>query len=424
MKSNLKVIIIPFCLILLLSIPKDNHAQNVKQDIEQIESSLTSIIHLKGQEKKKFSFEERMRYHHIPGASIAILKNGKLYISKSYGIKNANHKGAVDRNTIFQAASIAKPFTALGILKLVETNSVNLDDPVNKYLVGWQLEENEHTKDHKVTIRSLLNHTGGINVHGFDGYRISEELPTTIQVLNGEGNTDRVFVEHKPHEKWKYSGGGYVILQKLIEDLTGEKFIDFMQTEILKPLGMEHSTFQYPIDTMTHKNISSAHYNNGEVVPGGWNNYSELGAGGLWTTAEDLIKYCIEIQQIMAGKENGILKKSTIEEMLNPGLNDWGLGVSVKGKNETLRFSHEGKNEGYFAELIGFANKGDAAVILTNGNSGELVNEFLIAVSDHFKWNTHHQRVIEIQEYNENQLNQYTGLYAWTEDKSWIVEMT
>ncbi len=399
-------------------------AQQGEEDLNNIMSSLSSITHIEGEKRIIASFIERMKHYNIPGASIAIMKDGELLISKAYGVKTANNSDPVDRNTLFQAASITKSFSALAILKLVDQGKISLDDPVNLHLKGWKLADNDFTKDRAVTIRSLLNHTGGTNVHGFDGFAQGLVLPTTTAVLAGEGTSDPVVVFQKPYEKWDYSGGGYVILQKVIEDVTGLTFSNFMKAEIIEPLGMTNSTFQQPLDTLIYDNISVAHHVNGDVWENGWQNFAEAAAGGLWTTAEDLIQYYIEIQSIISGNEDGILKKSTIEEMLKPGLNNWGLGVEIRGTGDDIKFGHEGSNPGYFGEMMGFAEKGDAVVILTNGSSGSLVKEFLIAVSDYYNWDWSHQRKLQIQTYNESKLYRYTGRYAWTENEAWQVDMT
>ncbi len=191
---------------------------------------------------------------------------GKLHWSKAYGLSNADKNIKVDRETMFQVASITKPITALGILKLVEQEKITLDDEVNKHLNGWQIQDNEFTKTEKVTIRRLLTHTAGLNGHGFDGYPQTEKLPSVIEVLNGEGNWAGVAVENTPGNAWRYSGGGYVILQKLIEDVTGQSFENYMEEEVLKPLKMNHSTFQQPLNKEVYKNVSSAHDNDGNAV--------------------------------------------------------------------------------------------------------------------------------------------------------------
>ena len=409
---------------IILSSSNNIKAQSlIQKEITEIENNLLPNIHAKGTKKQTFNLQERMEHHKVPGISIAIVKNGKLHWSKAYGLRNANTKTKVDTKTMFQIASVTKPITALGILKLVEQDKIALDNEVNTYLKGWQIQDNEFTKTEKVTIRRLLTHTAGLNSHGFDGYPQNEELPSVIEVLKGEGNWGGVAIENIPGKAWRYSGGGYVILQKLIEDVTGLSFENFMEKEVLQPLKMNHSTFQQPINKDVYKNVSSAHDNDGNVVIGGWHNYTEKGAGGLWSTPEDFIKYIIEIHNIIKGKKNGLLSKGTIDKMLTKDLNNWGLGPLIEGSGENLRFRHDGKNQGFFADFLAFANKGEGVIILTNGNTPSLKNELLKSISSVYHWNTHNQRTIEVENLPTEELGNYIGTYDWMERPGFFIEV-
>lgn len=412
-----------FLMISCISNTKVKAQSQIEKEIKEIENHLSPNIHVKDNPKVTYNILERMKHHNVPGISIAIVKNRELYWSKAYGLTSADKDIKVDRKTLFQIASVTKPITALGILKLVEQNKISLDDDVNTYLKNWQIQDNEFTKTEKVTIRRLLTHTAGLSSHGFDGYPQSENLPSIIEVLNGEGNWAGVAIDNIPGTAWRYSGGGYVILQKLIEDVTGQSFENYMETEILKPLKMNNSTFQQPLNKEVYKNVSSAHDNDGNPVIGGWHNYTEKGAGGLWSTPEDFAKYIIEIQNIIKGKENGILSKETISKMLTKDINNWGLGLLVEGSGESLRFSHDGKNQGFFADFLAFAKKGEAVVILTNGNTPNLKNEILKSISSVYNWNTHNQRTIEVENLSAEELKNYTGTYDWIERPGFFIEV-
>ncbi|MBN1821194.1 MAG: beta-lactamase family protein, partial [Prolixibacteraceae bacterium] len=294
-----------------------------------------------------FDFLGRMEHYKVPGMSIAVVKDGKIVWTEGFGIANTETGSKVDTNTLFQAGSISKPLAALAALKLVEEGKVNLDEDVNTYLKTWKLPDNKYTSEQKVTLRLLLTHSAGITVHGFPGYRQDEKFPTINEVLDGKGNTDKIRVNKIPGTEWRYSGGGYTIMEKLVEDVSGMPLEEYMAKFILKPMGMNNSTYEQPLPQDLYSQASAAYDQKGELIKGWWHNYPEQAAAGLWTTPTDLAKYCIEIQEILAGKKKGVLKKEMVEDMLTKHLNNWGLGVSLTGDGESLIFQHGGKNAGF-----------------------------------------------------------------------------
>ncbi|MCB0621793.1 MAG: beta-lactamase family protein, partial [Saprospiraceae bacterium] len=121
---------------------------------------------------------------------------------------------------------------ALAVLKLVEEGALALDEDVNKYLVDWKVPDNEFTEKEKVTLRRLLTHTAGMTVHGFPGYGQTDTFPSITEVLNGEGNTPKIFVDTVPGSIWRYSGGGYTVMEKVVEDVSGLPFEEYMATKV------------------------------------------------------------------------------------------------------------------------------------------------------------------------------------------------
>ena len=307
-------------------------------EINAIENSLVKNIQIKGDSTQKFSILERMEYYKVPGVSIAIVENGKIKWAKGYGYANTETGTKVDANTLFQAGSISKPIAALAALKLFENGSLELNKDVNDYLKDWQIPENKFTETEKVTLEKLLTHTAGITVHGFPGYKQTDKFPDIIEVLNGNGNTEKITVDTIPGSIWRYSGGGYTIMEKVVEDVSGTSLDKYMAQNILLPIGMKNSTFKQPISKALQTNNSGAYNSNDELVKGLWHNYPEQAAAGLWTTPSELALYCIEIQDIIQGKTDGILSKKTVEMMLTKHKNAWGLGPSLGKKNESLIF--------------------------------------------------------------------------------------
>src|SRR5262249_44546830 len=149
----------------------------------------------------------------------------------------------VDAETLFQAASISKPVTAMAVVRMAQEGRLGLDQPVNELLKRWKLPENEFTVARKVTVRDLLSHTAGATVGGFPGYPAGTPLPSLLEILDGKppANTPPIRVDSVPGPTYRYSGGGYTVLRLMLEDVSGQPFDELMRKMVLEPLGMMHS---------------------------------------------------------------------------------------------------------------------------------------------------------------------------------------
>ncbi len=398
--------------ILFLSNAGAQKGQALLEEIQAIENGLLETIQVKGEAAKSHNILERMEHYNVPGVSIAIVQNGEIKWAKGYGLANTKTEAKVDKNTLFQAGSISKPIAALAALKLFENGDIDLDHNVNSYLKGWQVPDNEFTEKEKVTIRRLLTHTAGTTVHGFPGYDQDHSFPSDIDVLSGKGNTGIVSVDVVPGSMWRYSGGGYTVMEKAVEDVSGQSLNSYLSEHILLPMGMRQSTYEQPISEKWQSNISAAYDGNGKITEGLWHNYPEQAAAGLWTTPSELARYCIEIQEIIKGKVDGILSKETVDLMLTKHKSDWGLGPSLRGERDSLIFGHGGKNEGFTNNMTAFAHIGHAAIIMTNAdNAGSLIKEIENAIANQYNWPIGRRKTIEIIDLSEDQLNAYVGKY-------------
>ena len=390
----------------------DKKNQEIEGEIKAIENSLMAAIQIKDEPVKKYTIAERMEHYKVPGISIAVIKDGVIRLSKGYGIANTIDSSEVTTTTLFQAGSISKPIAALAALKLVEEGKIDIDEDVNTYLKNWKVQDNKFTETEKVTLRRLLTHTAGMTVHGFPGYQQKDTFPSIETVLNGKGNTSAIVVDTFPGSIWRYSGGGYTVMEKLVEDVSDLPLEKFMAKNILPKIGMPNSTFEQPLPAKLYSKASAAYNGKGEIIEGLWNNYPEQAAAGLWTTPSDLANYCLNVQNILSGKEKGVFSKETIEKMLTKHKNDWGLGVALQGEGDSLIFSHGGKNAGFTNNFISFAHHGDAVIIMTNAdNGGALINEILHSISSFYGWGISNQKVIEVIKIPVEQLNKLTGKY-------------
>jgi CubicO group peptidase (beta-lactamase class C family) len=392
-------------------------------EINSIENSLIKNIQIKGDSIQKFNILERMDFYKVPGVSIAIVENGKIKWAKGYGYANTETGTKVNASTLFQAGSISKPLAALSALKLFENDSLDLNKDVNYYLKKWQIPENKFTETEKVTLEKLLTHTAGMTVHGFPGYQQTDKFPEIIDVLNGNGNTGKIVVDTIPGSIWRYSGGGYTVMEKVVEDVSGLSLDDYMSKNILLPIGMKNSTYQQPIAKEFQNNISAAYDGNGELIKGLWNNYPEQAAAGLWTTPSDLAMYCMEIQDIVQGKKNGVLTKETVDKMLTKHKNDWGLGPSLQNEKDSLIFGHGGKNAGFTNDMKAYVYQGNAIIVMTNADNGsKLISEIKNAISNYYNWSISQPKTIEVIELSDATLKQYVGKYELKE-QSLILEV-
>ena len=345
-----------------------NYTPDILNEIRTVENGLIPGILVKGEPEKRYTLTERMAFYNVPGLSIAVIRDGKIRWAKGYGIANTRTGKAVDVNTIFQAGSISKPLAALGALLLVQEGKVDLDTDVNTYLKTWKVPENEFTKTEKVTLRRLLTHSAGMTVHGFPGYSYLDKFPDIETVLNGKGNTPAIFVDVVPGTIWRYSGGGYTVMEKMVEDMTGMPLEKYLAKKVLRPLGMKNSTYEQPLPKKRSKQASAAYHGDGKIVEGLWHNYPEQAAAGLWTTPSDLARYCIEIQEALAGKSHKVLNQETVGKMLTKHLSNWGLGPSLRWDADSLIFQHGGKNEGFTNNMMAFARRGDGLIVMTSAD--------------------------------------------------------
>jgi CubicO group peptidase (beta-lactamase class C family) len=353
--------------------------------IQAMEKSIAPPVLIDGAAKPLGALADRMALFNTPGVSMAYIHDGRIAWTRAYGL--ADKSGTpVTADTRFQAASISKPVTALAVLHLVQTGKLNLDVDVNQYLKSWKVP---HADDGKViTLRELLSHTAGLTVHGFAGYAQGQPVPTLVQVLNGEkpANSPPIVRFEAPRTEFRYSGGGYVIVQQVLQDVTGQAFPDLMQSLVLGPIGMTHSTYRQPLPEALRKEAATPYGPNGQPTPGGAHTYPEMAPAGLWTTPSDLARFAIEVQNALAGKSSKVINQATAREMLKPVMSGWGLGIGTGGAPGHPWFEHNGANEGFRSDLVAY-DSGDGFVIMTNSDSGGAVmSEVVRTIAAEYKW--------------------------------------
>src|SRR5690348_12170020 len=246
--------------------------------IARIENGLLPAVLIKGQPPQPMTISSRMEHYKVPGVSVAFFDHGQILWTHAYGLADVAAKKPVTPDTLFQAASISKPVSALAALRLVQDGKLSLDEDVNVKLKTWKVPDNAFTEKEKVTLRRILSHSAGLTVHGFPGYASGAPIPSVVQILNGEkpANTDPIRVDVVPGTLWRYSGGGYVILQTLLSDVTGKSFPQLMRELVLDPAGMARSTYEQPLPKSRAAEASTPYRANGDPVTGGPHTYPEM----------------------------------------------------------------------------------------------------------------------------------------------------
>jgi CubicO group peptidase (beta-lactamase class C family) len=336
------------------------------------------------------TIENRMQHYGVPGLAVAVIEDFEIVWVKGYGVIDAEKGGPVTEETLFQAASISKPMTATVALRFAERGALDLDEDVNVKLRSWKVPENEFTRDEKVTIRRILNHTAGLTVSGFRGYAEDEPVPTILDVLDGRPptNSDSIRVDKAPGESFRYSGGGTTVLQLLIEDVTGRALSDLAEELVFDPLGMEHSSFEKPLPSELEAKTSKGHLTDGTVITG----YTFLQGGssccGLWTTPADLARFGIELSRAYRGESDRILARESASLMTTPTPGGGvALGMFIEQRNGEVYFGHGGGNVGFKSQLIMHREKGYGAAIMTNGDRGNaLCQEIINAIAKEYDW--------------------------------------
>jgi CubicO group peptidase (beta-lactamase class C family) len=270
-----------------------------------------------------------------------------------------------------------------------------------------------------VTLRRLLSHTAGLTVHGFPGYATDEAIPSLRAVLNGKkpANTVAIRVDKVPGSGWRYSGGGYCVVQQLMIDITGKPFPSQLKETVLQPLGMNQSTYEQPLPATRRGVAATGHTADSRPVRGRWHVYPEMAAAGLWTTPSDLARFAIELAESHSGKSNRALSRRAAEQMVTPQMGDAGLGIFVNGSGQSLRFSHGGANEGFRAMMVVYAETGRGAVVMVNSDNGaDLYNAILRSIAREYEWPDFQPKLRAVVSVDAAACASYVGRYQISPD--------
>ncbi len=387
-----------FIMFVVVSCSNQNDIIKTNDRIEYIENNLIEFISPanmlnpdSSQIANPKTLKERMNHYNTPGVSIAVISNNDIEWAKGYGSMDNEVVGPVSTETIFEAASTSKFVTAVLALNFVQKGLIDLDKNVNDYLQSWKIPENEFTQVEEVTLRRLLTHKAGLPSTNFS-HDDSIAYPTLLNVLNGTSPAMNApaIPELIPGSQWQYSNVAYDVIQLIIEDISGKSFEENAKDIIFNLLGMTSSTFVYPLKSEMIKHEAMPHDADGNSLEPSMH-LTALAHGGLLTTPTDLAKFTNEIMLSFKGKSEKILSQETTQLLfknefdLDPRMFGMpiseGLGILLIEENNDTVFAHPGSNlPGLNCWLIGWLEKGNAIIVMTNGAMGEVLAMEIIAV--------------------------------------------
>ena len=391
----------------------------------EVEACLPSPVVVTGERKECVTLKQEMAEFHVTGVSIAVIHQGKIEWARGYGVQQVGGR-SVTPETLFQAGSISKPVAAMAALHQVQIGKLTLDGNVDHWLTSWKIPSSSATPGAVVTLRELLTHTAGFNVHGFPGYAANTPVPSLIQVLDGEkpANSPAIRIESPPGSRWQYSGGGYTVMQQMMIDVSKEPFAKLLHDTVLAPIGMTHSTYDQPLPVALRPMAAVPYEADGKPVGGGAHTYPELAAAGLWTTPSDLARYIIENQRSLQGNANHVLSKTMTAQMMTPGKGSWGLGVEIGGSPSDRYFTHDGVNEGFESLFVGYEHGGEGAVVMTNAQGGSKLAEALMrSIAAVYGWPDFRPSVRTIVKVSPNILQRYVGTYVLSPDFDLVITL-
>ncbi|MFJ4570444.1 amino acid adenylation domain-containing protein [Streptomyces sp. NPDC088846] len=327
---------------------------------------------------------EAMDRYNVPGASLAVLRDGELVSLEAHGVVGAGSAERVTPDTPFKVASISKHITALGALTLAAQGVLDLDADINAYLTGWRVPERgqEGSPAAVVTVRQLLANVSGVAPEpDHEPYRPGDDVPAVVAALHGlpPARTPAVRFEHAPGQVFRKNRLNYLILEQVMVEVTGEPFADLMRALVFQPLGMARSSYDWSHHTRSRRPVALGHDTAGVPVPVGMPIHPCVAGGGLWTTAGDLARAAAEIRRAHRGLGADLLTRPLAQQMLTPHQDTlYGLSTVVDASGDDIEFGAFGEFDGYWAMSLTHVKDGDGLVVLTNGDAGREVGRAAI----------------------------------------------
>ncbi len=314
--------------------------------------------------------------------SVLVVRAGEIVFARGYGMASLEYQVPNSPQTRFRLGSVTKQFTAAAILQLQERGLLDVQAPVSTYLP-------DYPDGDRITLHHLLTHTAGIpNLTSFPDYLEWMRLPTTLDELIARFKD--LPLEFEPGEQYRYSNSGYILLTQVIETVSGRSYADYLKEHLLHPLGMENTGYEHPLAVIdglaSGYQLTNDGYQRAEHI----NMSVPQGAGGLYSTVEDLARW----NQFLFDdgvRDETILSDGTIATMTSPLVpmapDDapnlfYGYGLVIGDQPERLRIGHGGGINGFVTNLIFFPDQNLTIAVLCNvaPANPELISQDLAAI--------------------------------------------
>lgn len=345
---------------------------------------------------KVITIEDAIQEVGLPSLTIAVFENYEIIWTEQWGVKDLISNEPINELTSFSTASISKAITATLVVILEEKGMIELTIPVNDYLKRWKIPDNEYTRNTPVTLEHLLSHTAGTTQHGFTDFYEGEDIPTIFESVKGEipSYNKPIEVNFEPGTNWRYSGGGYTIIQMALEDHLGKPLADLIETHLFSPLGMKNSTMKQPNETGFLDNVAKAHDEEGNIISTGIPITPQLAASGLWSNPIDMAIFLIEIQKALNGQKTLVISQNVAKRVTDivtiKTVGGWSLGWErIIGAGNREWFSHGGSNTGTGGHIYATMQGGNGIAMFGNGPNSiriPVLDAFLNEVIKEFGW--------------------------------------
>ncbi len=299
-----------------------------------------------------------------PGCGVGVSRNGAIVFERGYGMANVERQIPITPTTVFDVASIAKPFTAMSILLLAGQGRLRLDDEVWIHMPEWV-----HRRD-RVTIRHLLAHTAGLR----DVFLLTELGPPPADGRNINDHLQGILARQRgvnfpPGSEFSYNNGGYNLLAGIVARVSGMPFQAFVEAHIFQPLGMSRSLIRHQ-PGLIHPDQAAGYHHNGQgfqlAHEGGADRSGIVGNSGLSTTTGDLLRWMQTFAEPLAGDRAHFNEMQTPTALPGGGASPYGLGFEVGADRGLPTVGHGGGDRGIAAYLVRYPSQGVVAAVLCN----------------------------------------------------------